>query len=230
MCTEEIDRVYISVPVSADAGRVYGFQEKGGDTMPTLMFQRPISLVKMAMFSQSKNETEIDRTIIYRGRKGLSRKKSKKSMIWGLQGNKEVIVGFDSMNGATEPTIRNVSELVGNRVFITSEVMVVGNSTNSSKDSLIFGMKRQTPIPSQVYSDLCDKHGVENNATNFLVQLSSAGIAWMVSTPYDFEIRGQIAGVRNTFYSQGSNNFGRPKDLMAAVAGNATRSAIFAVW
>ena len=246
ICTNEIDQVFVSLPATGKgfAGKVYGIKDKEGASSPDLIFQHSVSLVTLSMYTSGilrRYEVDADNnqdqalhsensrfsaegSHIQNDAETITKKKKGNSTtLWGLEDNLETIVGINTKDGSVSTT-HNVSEILGKRVTVTSEIMV-NRKTDSSKEDLIFGVQMRNESQSREFSTLCKSLAVQDNSTSYMVQLSDMAVSWMVAAPRNLTIKGQIAGIRNAFYGDGGL-----KDLLVGFTGNATMSYIFAVW
>ena len=244
MCTDEIDRIYVSISyLSKDKNVVsvlHGIKDRTGDSRNEILFKKEISLAKMSMYVPSnvslhyhthnsnafkfqKMTWKINDSQKYENINN-DRKKLQESNIWGLETNLEILVEIDPVNGSAISS-RNISKILGKRAIITSDIMVSRKHYEASKEVLIFGVMKVSFDESQVFAELCSRLGVADNSTCYMVQLDDMEVSWMVESPKDMKIMGQIAGVQNRLY--GSNGL---KDLLVAFSGNSILSNIFGVW
>ena len=244
MSTTEIDRIYVSIPPANNgqnsAGVIYAIKDQAGDSNNQMLFQQAISLAKISMYTPSnltstpsrirKSTFKIEKgpwkTRIARKSwvKNRDIKPLNENRVWGLENNLEILVEIDPLNGSAL-SHRNIPTIVGKRVRITSHVMVSRRHDAASVEVLIFGIQKMSPEPSHVFSELCDRLGVADTSTSYMVQLNGMEVSWMVASPKDLAIKGQIAGIQNS--EEWSDDV---KDLIVAFSGNGSISNIFGVW
>ncbi|KAL3886197.1 hypothetical protein ACJMK2_026206 [Sinanodonta woodiana] len=190
-------------PVESSSGRTegqstgtfWGIKDTGNNA--DLVFKKFMPISSMAKYEANDDRSE---KLNIHGDMGNSRNFLKpgtsRGNLWAAA-PRGVIYGFNPTNGQLTKTINITEALNAVSATITSKLMVARRNDTSS-DILIFGIAVTESIPD--FREYMASIGVSDLSTlNFLVAYDTSMIVdkviWMIPTPQNTEINGQIVGI-----------------------------------
>lgn len=189
--------VYVILPApeyNADMGRMFWAIKDGGGNS-TMLYKRTISAARMAMYevngsfkkqtSKLEGENKIKSSILL---EKITKQETVNEVsnipVWLLAESRNLIYKIMPMDGSIASTF-NLTSMLGGQATVTSDIMVTRDSDNSM-DSVIFGVTIMKP-----------------SSQNYVISMDAGGkINWMVPTPSNAAVIGQIAGIA----AEGSNS------------------------
>ncbi|CAH1787133.1 unnamed protein product [Owenia fusiformis] len=149
-------------------------------------------------------------------------------LVWGATGDHSImhffhgVFGVNFMTGKIE-RFYNLTQTFGSSINITSKLMVTGDPGN---DVLYMGI--QVLNKTQKFSQLCQKHNVQDKNSNYIIALNTTDIdvqlLWMLPSYKDGQIVGQIAAT-----SFNDNENAGKSDILVAYSQSETLGSIWAV-
>lgn len=222
MVNSNTNMVYVNLPPPEGATNaphlLWGFKDEVNGTSPNLIFKIPQSLSNFAMFESNSGDTGADKL----KRKDNSLKLSKnagEASIWGVSINKKQILKLSPKDGAVVEQINLDSVLNMTSSTVTSK-LIVARSSESSPDILIFGVQASSSNTDN------SKNSTNNNSKmattqNYVVSLIEKTVNWVIKTPNNREVKGQIAGIRRSAVNEA--------DMLVVYTSDSEESEIFGI-
>lgn len=224
MVNSDTNKVYVNLPPPEGATNtphlLWGFKDEVNGTSPDLLFKIPQSLSNFATFESNSFSTEADK------RKTKSSNKSFKfskipgeASIWGVSNNKKQILKLSPDDGTVIDQINLDSVLNMTSPTVTSKLMVA-RSSEGPQDILIFGV--QASSSNTDYTSNETSNNSEMTSTqNYVVCLIENTVNWVMKTPNNREVKGQIAGIRRSSVNNA--------DMLVVYTSDSEGSEIFAL-
>lgn len=224
----DTNMIYVNLPPpegSTNAPHLlWGFKDSANGTDPDVIFKIPQPLSKFAIF-ESNNEPLDDKrrnrswkTLDTPSRQSIS---TEKASLWGVSINRKAILKLNPDDGTVTEQIILDSVLNMTSSVITSKLMVA-RKLDSTQDILIFGVQvSPTKNGKIVFQDLKSNKSARSSPKNYIVCLTGNTVNWVYETPNNREVKGQIAGIRET--SNGGS------DMLVVFTSDSNESEIFAL-
>lgn len=210
--------VYVILPApeyNADMGRMFWAIKDGGGNS-TMLYKRTISAARMAMYevngsfkkqtSNLEGENKIKSSILLEKIKQETVNEVSDIPVWLLAESRNLIYKSMPMDGSIASTF-NLTSMLGGEATVTSDIIVTRDS-DDSEDNVIFGATI-----------------MKASSQNFVISMDASGkINWMVPTPSNVAVIGQIAGIA----AEGSNS----DDMFVAfgqTTGSDLKSVVFGI-
>jgi hypothetical protein len=219
--------IYVNLPPPEGATNaphlLWGFNDLENGTDPDLIFKIPQPLSNFAMFES--NTLPLDDKRRNRSWKTYSSsaesKGTEKAPLWGVSTNRKLILKLNPDDGTVMKQIILDSVLNMTSAVITSKLMVA-RKMKSTEDILIFGVQiTPTKTGKMEFQDLKSNRSSRSSPKNYVVCLTENNVNWVYETPHNREVKGQIAGIRQTA-KDGS-------DVLVVFTSDTTESEIFAL-
>lgn len=220
--------VYLSPP-EADSNALpmlWGMKDAGDNS--NLLFKVPLLLSSLATYrSNSDNHKQGQTNLKGRTDKmALDGGHASETPLWGVDGNGESVVKLSPESGSILKSI-NMSTLLKTPAKAVSNIMVARDS-DAGSDILITGVTVSSKKDIK-FLELCRQSNTSTDNTNYVIAFNENDLLWMVATPNNTQVIGQIAGIPKP------NPFGEPKaqddsrDELAVFAGTSEFSLVFSI-
>lgn len=220
--------VYLSPP-EADSNALpmlWGMKDAGDNS--NLLFKVPLLLSSLATYrSNSDNHKQGQTNLKERSDKmALDGGHASETPLWGVDGNGESVVKLSPESGSILKSI-NMSTLLKTPAKAVSNIMVARDS-DAGSDILITGVTVSSKKDTK-FLELCRQSNTSTDNTNYVIAFNENDLLWMVATPNNTQVIGQIAGIPKP------NPFGEPKaqddsrDELAVFAGTSEFSLVFSI-
>lgn len=174
---------------------------------PDRMFRIFANISKMAMYESRGSSV------------GIAKRRNEKSglhFIWAIGADGETVLKLSPFEGTILDSL-NISALVKTPAVVTSDLMVT-RPYDEGDDVLLMGISVPLQTKTKEFSFLCSNFNVQENTTGLLIALKGDNLLWMIATPNNTEVRGQIVPI-----PVNSEN-----DKFIVFSGNKQKSYIFA--
>ncbi|KAK3605219.1 hypothetical protein CHS0354_038655 [Potamilus streckersoni] len=225
----ETGTVFVSLPPptesasdrreSQNTNSFWGIKDTGEGA--DLVFMKFMSISSIAKYEANDDRSE---KLYFHRHMRNSRNESKlsvsKGYLWAVAPG-GVIYGFNPANGEIAKAINITDALKEVAVTVTSKLMVARRNDTSS-DILLFGIR--VSETTQDFREFIVSIGVSNLSTlNFLVAYDTSTnvdkVIWMIPTPQNTEINGQIVGIPRSAgkdYNVANKGHNDQQDLLVA--------------
>lgn len=226
MVNTDTNKVYVNLPPPEGATNaphlLWGFKDEMNGTSPDLLFKIPQSLSNFATFESNSFSNESNKRKTKGFNKSVNIKFSKipgEPSIWGVSTNKKQILKLSPDDGTVVEQINLDSVLNMTSSTVTSKLMVA-RSSEGPQDILIFGV--QVSSSNTDYTANETSNNSEMTSTqNYVVCLIENTVNWVMQTPNNREVKGQIAGIRRSSVNNG--------DMLVVYTSDSEGSEIFAL-
>ena len=224
MVNSNTDMIYVNLPPPEAASNaphlLWGFKDEPNGTSPNLVFKIPQSLSDFAMFETNNGQSFADTTKRRKNSWNQSFRLSKntdKASLWGVSTNKKLILKINPDDGTVIEDINLDSLLNMTSSIVTSKLMVARNTENG-QDILVFGIQASSSNDKKKNGNSSDS--LSSSTENYVVSLIDKKVNWVIATPNNREVRGQIAGIQTS--ANGS-------DMLVVFTSDSDESEIFAL-
>ncbi|XP_048746644.2 uncharacterized protein LOC125659134 [Ostrea edulis] len=230
----DTNTLFVNLPPVQSTGEathvVWGFKDDLKSSAPTLLFKTPQPVSELALYESSKSVPVNNRTDFlhnpwqhFQGVFGprLSTDPDK-ATLWAVSTEKELILKLSPLDGSVLQLIR-LNILFNMTTTVTSRLMVA-RTKSSPEDVLIFGIEvtpTRNGVVSEAFIDICRSHSVNPNLKYYVVCLRDAIVNWIIDTPSECPVVGQITGIKTS-----DNN--KP-DMLVVTTNSPDKSEIFAL-
>ena len=224
MVNSNTDMIYVNLPPPEAASNaphlLWGFKDEPNGTSPNVVFKIPQSLSNFAMFETNNGPIFADTT--KRRKNGWNQsfrlsKNTDKASLWGVSTNKKLILKINPDDGTVIEDINLDSLLNMTSSIVTSKLMVARNTENG-QDILVFGVQASSSNDEKKNRNSSDS--LSSSTENYVVSLIDKKVNWVMATPNNREVRGQIAGIQTS--ANGS-------DMLVVFTSDSDESEIFAL-
>lgn len=224
MVNGNTDMIYVNLPPPEAASNaphlLWGFKDEPNGTSPNVVFKIPQSLSNFAMFETNNGPIFADTTKRRKNGWNQSFRLSKitdKASLWGVSTNKKLILKINPDEGTVIEDINLDSLLNMTSSIVTSKLMVARNTENG-QDILVFGVQASSSNDKKKNRNSSDS--LSSSTENYVVSLIDKKVNWVIATPNNREVRGQIAGIQTS--ANGS-------DMLVVFTSDSDESEIFAL-
>ena len=224
MVNSNTDMIYVNLPPPEAASNaphlLWGFKDEPNGTSPNVVFKIPQSLSNFAMFETNNGPIFADTTKRRKNGWNQSFRLSKitdKASLWGVSTNKKLILKINPDEGTVIEDINLDSLLNMTSSIVTSKLMVARNTENG-QDILVFGVQASSSNDKKKNRNSSDS--LSSSTENYVVSLIDKKVNWVIATPNNREVRGQIAGIQTS--ANGS-------DMLVVFTSDSDESEIFAL-
>lgn len=230
----DTNTLFVNLPPVQSTGEathvVWGFKDDLKSSAPTLLFKTPQPVSELALYESSKSVPVNNRTDFlhnpwqhFQGVFGPRVSTDPdKATLWAVSTEKELILKLSPLDGSVLQLIR-LNILFNMTTTVTSRLMVA-RTKSSPEDVLIFGIEvtpTRNGVVSEAFIDICRSHSVNPNLKYYVVCLRDAIVNWIIDTPSECPVVGQITGIKTS-----DNN--KP-DMLVVTTNSPDKSEIFAL-
>lgn len=190
---------------------LYGFKDDLNSTVPTTLFKTPQSVSQLSMYESGIGRLETVKTknhdghwVSFQGKhkpRGAINENSDSingSVLWAVSTDKSLILKLSPTDGSVLSHI-SLKDIFDMPATVTSRMMVA-KSKSPPGEFLIFGID-VTPSNgsvSKTFKNLCNNHLTNPHLRYYVVsvQLTNLVVSWVIDTPNQYPVVGQIAGIK----------------------------------